>query len=198
MGEQYAPASKNKAYMLLLVPIIALNLWGGLYAISAATSEMSVQFDLSNDKALSTQGTTTIGSAHEPTVPSTAHQLIVSASSTTFTYNGRQVESVQPVVYKKGYYYVPVATMAKLVGLNLSYDSKTKEMIVSDNSTMVRFKSGSRMYTANDASNMMEAPAITHHGSTMITIGSWACLTGSTVVKEGKSFSLTWHRPDVK
>lgn len=198
MGEQYALASNNKAYMLLLVPIIALNLWGGLYAVSAATSEMSVHFDLSNDTALSTQGNSTIGSALQPSVPSTAHQLIVTTSSTTFTYDGQPIEAVQPVVYKKGYYYVPVVTMAKLVGLNPSYDSKTKEMIVSDNSTMVRFKSGSRMYTANDSSNMMEAPAITHQGSTMITIGSWACLTGSTVVKEGKSFSLTWNRTVVK
>lgn len=105
MKEQYAPASNNKTYMLLLVPIIALNLWGGLYAVSAATSEMSVQFDLSNDTALSTQGNTTIGSALQPSVPSTAHQLIVTTSSTTFTYDGQPIEAVQPVVYKKGYYY---------------------------------------------------------------------------------------------
>lgn len=193
MEEQHAPTRYNKAYMLLLVPIIALNLWGGIYAVNAATSEQGALFELSNDVATVEKGVTSGGTALGTSVSSTVNNLVLSTSTTSFTYNGQSVKAVQPMVYKKGYHYVPLITMAKLFGLNLTYDSNTKETILSNKNVWVRFKAGSKIYTANGSSNIMESPAFTYQGNMMITIDSWARLTGSVINKEGKSLSLTWR-----
>lgn len=193
MEEQHAPTRNNKAYMLLLVPIIALNLWGGIYAVNAVANDQGALFELSGDMNTVEREITSGGTTLETSVSGTVNRLILSSSTTTFTYNGQLVKAAQPMVYKKGYHYVPVITMAKLFGLNLTYDSNTKETIVSDKNMKVRFRAGSSGYTANGASNMMEAPAFTHQGSMMITIGSWARLTGSVIDKEGKSLALTWR-----
>ncbi|MFC7677903.1 stalk domain-containing protein [Paenibacillus sp. GCM10028914] len=193
MEEHRAPARNNKARILLLVPIIAINLWGGIHAVNAATSHQGALFDFSNNSAVLEKGTASGGAVPETSVSSTVNRLVLSTSSATFIYNGQPVKAAQPMAYRRGYYYVPVITMAELFGLNLTYDSRTKETIVSDKNMKVHFRAGSRAYTANGSTNMMEAHTFTQQGTLMIPLSSWADMTGSTLVKEGKSLSLTWR-----
>ncbi|MBJ6363993.1 stalk domain-containing protein [Paenibacillus sp. GCM10012307] len=121
-------------------------------------------------------------------------------NNAAFQFNGQSSSAVQPVTYAQGANYIPLSTIAKLYGFQLSYDATSKESIAIKGDLEVRFAANTKQYKVNGNVQTASGELFTQQGSMMVPIRTWSEITGSRFVVSGNSFVLTWNKekPEVK
>jgi hypothetical protein len=99
-------------------------------------------------------------------------ELILMMNSDKMYQNGKLYTASQPMMVKKGVSYVAVRSMVDRVGLNLTYDTLTKETIITIGDNEARFKINSNKYTVNGVSKVMKGPAYIQKGIFMVPLTS--------------------------
>ncbi|MHA6530684.1 stalk domain-containing protein [Paenibacillus sp. BAC0078] len=101
-----------------------------------------------------------------------ANQLILMMNSNKMYKNGVQYTANQPMAVKYGVSYVSIRAMVEMVGVKYTYDTKTKEVIVTKGTSIMRFKTDSKIYTVNGSKVTMKGPAYQFKGTFMIPLTS--------------------------
>lgn len=99
-------------------------------------------------------------------------QLILMMNSNKMYKNGTQFLANQPMAVKNGVSYVSIRAMVEMVGVSYIYDYKTKEVIVTKGSSIMRFKTDSKIYTVNGTKVTMKGPAYQFKGTFMVPLTS--------------------------
>lgn len=101
-----------------------------------------------------------------------ANQLILMMNSNKMYRNGEEHLANQPMAVKNGVSYVSIRAMVEMVGVSYTYDYKTKEVIVTKGSSIMRFKTDSKIYTVNGVKETMKGPAYQFKGTFMVPLTS--------------------------
>ncbi|AIQ42587.1 copper amine oxidase N-terminal domain-containing protein [Paenibacillus sp. FSL R5-0912] len=115
-------------------------------------------------QALTTSGLTTSATG--------GGQLILMMNSNKMYRNGTPYTANQPMAVKNGVSYVSIRAMVEMVGVSYTYDYKTKEVIVTKGTSIMRFKTDSKVYTINGTKYTMKGPAYQFKGTFMIPLTS--------------------------
>lgn len=107
-----------------------------------------------------------------PSASAGANQLILMMNSNKMFKNGVQYTANQPMAVKYGVSYVSIRAMVEMVGVKYTYDTKTKEVIVTKGNSIMRFKTDSKIYTVNGTKVTMKGPAYQFKGTFMIPLTS--------------------------
>ncbi|MFD1905444.1 copper amine oxidase N-terminal domain-containing protein [Paenibacillus rhizoplanae] len=86
--------------------------------------------------------------------------------------NGTPYTANQPMAVKNGVSYVSIRAMVEMVGVAFTYDAKTKEVIVTKGTSIMRFKTDSKIYTVDGTKVTMKGPAYQFKGTFMIPLTS--------------------------
>ncbi|AWB45123.1 DNA-directed RNA polymerase subunit beta [Paenibacillus sp. CAA11] len=82
-------------------------------------------------------------------------QLILMVNSNKMYQNGQTFTAAEPMAAKNGVSYVAIRSLVNRVGLNISYDSKTKETVIKRGGDELRFKLNSNTYKVNGVKKTM-------------------------------------------
>ncbi|QSF43641.1 stalk domain-containing protein [Paenibacillus tianjinensis] len=123
----------------------------------------------------------------------TSNQLILMMNSNKMYKNGTPYLANQPMAVKYGVSYVSIRAMVEMVGVSYTYDYKTKEVIVTKGTSVMRFKTDSKIYTVNGSKVTMKGPAYQYKGTFMVPLTSITYALGIpyTVDNIGKRVILT-------
>ncbi|MEK4851055.1 stalk domain-containing protein [Paenibacillus sp. FSL H7-0756] len=99
-------------------------------------------------------------------------QLILMMNSNKMFKNGTPYTANQPMAVKNGVSYVSIRAMVEMVGVAFTYDAKTKEVIVTKGTSIMRFKTDSKIYTVDGTKVTMKGPAYQFKGTFMIPLTS--------------------------
>ncbi|CAH1194770.1 hypothetical protein PAECIP111892_01845 [Paenibacillus auburnensis] len=102
----------------------------------------------------------------------TSNQLILMMNSNKMYKNGTPYLANQPMAVKYGVSYVSIRAMVEMVGVSYTYDYKTKEVIVTKGTSVMRFKTDSKIYTVNGSKVTMKGPAYQYKGTFMVPLTS--------------------------
>lgn len=101
-----------------------------------------------------------------------ANQLILHMNSRQMYKNGVSYLANQPMAVKNGVSYVSIRAMVEMVGVSYTYEAKTKEVVVTKGSSVMRFKTDSKIYTVNGTKVTMKGPAYQFKGTFMVPLTS--------------------------
>ncbi len=123
----------------------------------------------------------------------TSNQLILMMNSNKMYKNGTPYLANQPMAVKYGVSYVSIRAMVEMVGVSYTYDYRTKEVIVTKGTSVMRFKTDSKIYTVNGSKVTMKGPAYQYKGTFMVPLTSITYALGIpyTVDNIGKRVILT-------
>ncbi|UHA72848.1 copper amine oxidase N-terminal domain-containing protein [Paenibacillus sp. 481] len=96
--------------------------------------------------------------------------LVLIANSPLMFHNGFEYQATQPMTVEKGVTYIALRSLVDRIGFKLSKDPKTKETIVSNGQTEVRYKTGSSYYRLNGKAVKMSGKPIVKKGTFMVPI----------------------------
>lgn len=99
-------------------------------------------------------------------------QLILMMNSNKMFKNGTPYTANQPMAVKNGVSYISIRAMVEMVGVAFTYDAKTKEVIVTKGTSIMRFKTDSKIYTVDGTKVTMKGPAYQFKGTFMIPLTS--------------------------
>ncbi|AIQ19633.1 hypothetical protein H70357_25155 [Paenibacillus sp. FSL H7-0357] len=99
-------------------------------------------------------------------------QLVLMLNSNKMYVNGVLYLANQPMAVKNGVSYVSIRAMVERVGLQVTYDSKAKETVVTKGSDVMRFKLNSKTYTVNGKKSTMKGATYQYKGTFMIPLTS--------------------------
>ncbi|ASA23159.1 copper amine oxidase N-terminal domain-containing protein [Paenibacillus donghaensis] len=116
--------------------------------------------------------TTPAPSALPPISAAGANQLVLMMNSNKMFFNGVPYLANQPMAVKNGVSYVSIRAMVERVGVKYTYEAKTKEVVVTSGSNVMRFKTNSKVYTVNGTKVTMKGPAYQYKGTFMIPLTS--------------------------
>ncbi|CAM3789106.1 stalk domain-containing protein [Cohnella lubricantis] len=120
------------------------------------------------------------------------HTLTMFVNKANVSLDGVSYPAAQPTVIVGGTSYAPISMLGARFGYAVSYDTKTRESIVKQGDTEIRWKSGSSSYQVNGvAANFTGKPFI-KNGSLMIPVRAWANATGSIVSAAKGQVFLNW------
>lgn len=122
-----------------------------------------------------------------------ANQLILLMNSRQMYKNGTPYLANQPMAVKNGVSYVSIRAMVEMVGVSYTYEAKTKEVVVTKGSSVMRFKTDSKIYTVNGSQKTMKGPAYQFKGTFMVPLTSITAALNIpyTVDNVGKRVILT-------
>ncbi|MBB6635560.1 stalk domain-containing protein [Cohnella thailandensis] len=107
--------------------------------------------------------------------------------------NGVEYPSVQPTTAVKGVSYAPLSMLVARYGYSISFNSVTKESIVTGNNLEMRWKMNTSTYTLNGVSSTFAGKAYVLKGSLMVPVRAWATATGSTLTTSKGQIVLAWN-----
>ncbi|GAA0373151.1 stalk domain-containing protein [Bacillus horti] len=122
----------------------------------------------------------------------TQDKLIMRQDSKSMNFNGQTVQAAQPITLKNNMNYIPLASVAKLYGFEMTYQASTKESIAKSGDLEFRFKINSRDIKVNGTTIQSPAPMYVQDGSLMIPIRTWADLTKSKFSASGSEYTFSW------
>ncbi|SET58304.1 stalk domain-containing protein [Paenibacillus sp. NFR01] len=134
-------------------------------AAPAATPDPNAASSLNNPQATPVTAVQSVYSAG-------GNQLILMMNSNKMYVNGVPYLANQPMAVKNGVSYVSIRAMVERVGVKYIYDAKTKEVVVTSGSNVMRFKTDSKIYTVNGKPTTMKGPAYQYKGTFMIPLTS--------------------------
>lgn len=122
-----------------------------------------------------------------------SNQLVLMMNSNKMYTNGKEYLANQPMAVKNGVSYVSIRAMVEMVKVNYTYDTKTKEVIVTKGNSVMRFKTDSKIYTVNGVQKTMKGPAYQYKGTFMVPLTSITAALNIpyTVDNVGKRVILT-------
>ncbi|MFX3633877.1 MAG: copper amine oxidase N-terminal domain-containing protein [Candidatus Pristimantibacillus sp.] len=103
---------------------------------------------------------------------STKSELIVVQQSNKMYDNGQLFSATQPTIVKQGVTYVAARSITSRLGLSIAYNSSTKQYVVSNKETELRYKLNSSMYIVNGTNMKANGLPYIKSGSLMIPIRS--------------------------
>lgn len=98
--------------------------------------------------------------------------LVLIANSNLMYQNGVEYKSPQPITVKKGVSYIALRSLVERFGLQVNYDSKTKETIIASGDKELRYKVGSSSYRVNGQATKMSGASYMQEGTFMVPITS--------------------------
>ncbi|MCY9517352.1 stalk domain-containing protein [Paenibacillus apiarius] len=98
--------------------------------------------------------------------------LVLIADSNLMYQNGVEYKSPQPITVKKGVSYIALRSLVERFGLQVNYDSKTKETIIASGDKELRYKVGSSSYRVNGQATKMSGASYMQEGTFMVPITS--------------------------
>ncbi|MGG4214454.1 copper amine oxidase N-terminal domain-containing protein [Paenibacillus sp. FSL L8-0638] len=101
-----------------------------------------------------------------------ANQLILYLNSAKMEQNGQVYTATQPMTVKDGVSYVAIRSLVSRVGLQFSYDTATKETVITQGTNVMRFKTDSKVYTVNGEARQMKGPAFQQKNVFMVPLTS--------------------------
>lgn len=101
-----------------------------------------------------------------------ANQLILYLNSAKMEQNGQVYTATQPMTVKDGVSYVAIRSLVSRVGLQFSYDTTTKETVITQGTNVLRFKTDSKVYTVNGEARQMKGPAFQQKNVFMVPLTS--------------------------
>lgn len=101
-----------------------------------------------------------------------ANQLILYLNSAKMEQNGQVYTATQPMTVKDGVSYVAIRSLVSRVGLQFSYDTATKETVITQGINVMRFKTDSKVYTVNGEARQMKGPAFQQKNVFMVPLTS--------------------------
>lgn len=151
-----------------MVPLTSITQALGIpYKVNQA--EKKVILDLSS---ISNGGGNGGGSVDpEPPIPNEPG-LILMMNSDKMYHNGKLYIAGQPMAVKSGVSYVAIRSLVERVGLKLTYDSKTKETVITRGADILRFKTDSNVYTVNGVKTTMKGAAYQSKNVFMVPLTS--------------------------
>lgn len=158
------------------------------------------------DGTTGTDGTTTPTTPVTPTTPTTTpttpvkttptvitdvysggpNKLIFLMNSNQIYRDGKLYFSNQPMTVKNGVSYVSVRALVERVGLTLTYDSVTKETVMTKDGKELRFKTDSKYYTVNGVQSLMKGASFQQKGTFMVPLTSITAALGIPYTVQGK------------
>ncbi|WP_438351427.1 copper amine oxidase N-terminal domain-containing protein [Paenibacillus sp. FA6] len=99
-------------------------------------------------------------------------ELIMMINSAKMFQDGKLYTASRPMAVKSGVSYVALRSMVDRVGLNLTYNSTTKETIIISGDNELRFKTDSNKYTVNGVSKEMKGAAYQDNNIFMVPLTS--------------------------
>ncbi|WP_150270698.1 copper amine oxidase N-terminal domain-containing protein [Paenibacillus tepidiphilus] len=101
-----------------------------------------------------------------------ANQLILHMNSNKMFRNGEPYFANQPMAVKNGVSYVSIRAIMEMLRLSYIYDAKTKEVVLTKDNKVMRFKTDSKIYTVNGVPSTMKGPAYQFKGTFMVPLTS--------------------------
>ncbi|MCM3340228.1 stalk domain-containing protein [Paenibacillus sp. MER TA 81-3] len=98
--------------------------------------------------------------------------LVLIANSNLMYQDGAEYKSPQPITVKKGVSYIALRSLVERFGLQVNYDSKTKETIIASGDKELRYKVGSSNYRVNGKATQMSGASYMQEGTFMVPITS--------------------------
>ncbi|MFD1885190.1 stalk domain-containing protein [Paenibacillus wenxiniae] len=114
------------------------------------------------------------------------NKLIFMMNSNQIYRDGKLYFSNQPMTVKNGVSYVSVRALVERVGLTLTYDSSTKETVMSKDGKELRFKTDSKIYTVNGVQSMMKGASFQQKGTFMVPLTSITAALNIPYTVQGK------------
>lgn len=124
--------------------------------------------------------------------PAGVHVLELARDSDIMRFDGKEIRSVQPVVYVEGRVYVPLKSIAPMFGFKIGYDANTRETVVKSESLEFRFRDGSPVVKVNGTDVQAAGPSFIRNGYMMVPLRTWANLTGARIGMSGGGITLQW------
>lgn len=100
------------------------------------------------------------------------NELVLLMNSNKMYQDGQLYLANQPMTVKKGVSYVSIRAIVERVGVKLTYDSKTKETIITRGEDELRFKTNSSVYKVNGVSKTMKGTAYQEKNVFMVPLTS--------------------------
>ncbi|WP_106768109.1 copper amine oxidase N-terminal domain-containing protein [Paenibacillus faecalis] len=98
--------------------------------------------------------------------------LVLMMNSADMYHNGKYYKAAQPMAVKNGVSYVAIRSLVDRIGLQLTYNSKTKETIIMRGADELRFKTDSKYYTVNGVKTAMKGAAYQTNNTFMVPLTS--------------------------
>ncbi len=114
------------------------------------------------------------------------NKLIFIMNSNQIYRDGKLYFSNQPMTVKDGVSYVSVRALVERVGLTLTYDSNTKETVMSKDGKELRFKTDSKYYTVNGVQSLMKGASFQQKGTFMVPLTSITAALNIPYTVQGK------------
>ncbi|WP_322925056.1 stalk domain-containing protein [Paenibacillus campi] len=114
------------------------------------------------------------------------NKLIFMMNSNQIYRDGKLYFSNQPMTVKNGVSYVSVRALVERVGLTLTYDSITKETVMSKDGKELRFKTDSKYYTVNGVQSLMKGASFQQKGTFMVPLTSITAALNIPYTVQGK------------
>ncbi|MEW4370418.1 copper amine oxidase N-terminal domain-containing protein [Paenibacillus kandeliae] len=114
------------------------------------------------------------------------NKLIFMMNSNQIYRDGKLYFSNQPMTVKNGVSYVSVRALVERVGLTLTYDSVTKETVMTKDGKELRFKTDSKYYTVNGVQSLMKGASFQQKGTFMVPLTSITAALGIPYTVQGK------------
>ncbi|WP_410768229.1 copper amine oxidase N-terminal domain-containing protein [Fontibacillus sp. BL9] len=114
--------------------------------------------------------TTTPPVAESTSAGSTDGQLILMMNSKKMYQNGQEYLAGYPMEVKKGVSYVSIRAIVERAGLQIAYDSKTKETIIQRGSDELRFKMNTSSYKVNGVTTKMSGTSYSVKNNFMVPL----------------------------
>ncbi|RUS48038.1 stalk domain-containing protein [Cohnella sp. AR92] len=121
------------------------------------------------------------------------NKLVLYLDKAKVTLNSVDYTSAQPTVTVKGIAYAPLSTLVARYGYKISYNSATKESIVTANNLEMRWKLNTSAYTLNGVKTSFSGTAYVLKGSLMVPVRAWANATGSALTSTKGQILLAWN-----
>ncbi|RCX23120.1 copper amine oxidase-like protein [Fontibacillus phaseoli] len=132
----------------------------------------------STDEGTGSEGSETGGNTTTTTPPvvdntsasSTDGKLILMMNSKKMYQNGKEYLAGYPMEVQKGVSYVSIRAIVERAGLQINYDSKTKETIIQRGSDELRFKVNSSSYKVNGVTTKMSGTSYSTKNNFMVPL----------------------------
>ncbi|UHA72849.1 stalk domain-containing protein [Paenibacillus sp. 481] len=98
--------------------------------------------------------------------------LVLIANSNLMFHNGVAYKSPQPITVKKGVSYIALRSLVERFGLSVNFDNKTKETIISNGGSELRYKANTSYYRVDGKSTRMSGSSYIQNGTFMVPITS--------------------------
>ncbi|MFF2481507.1 stalk domain-containing protein [Paenibacillus sp. NPDC058071] len=108
-------------------------------------------------------------------------QMIVMQQSSKMYDNGQLFMATQPTEEKKGVTFVAARSLASKLGMQVTYNAKTKEYDFMNNSVKLRYKLNSASYTVNGTQANAIGAVYIKNGSLMVPLRSLVSPLGMTL-----------------